>query len=141
MEYLIRAGVIKENVVAQIGNTKFETKLPTGIMQLIKFTTPSEMERLLEEASFVITHGGVGTIIQALNLYKKIIAVPRLKKYREHVNDHQLQIIKSFNEKGYIIGVNKVEDLQSALGRLYEFNPKKYVSNNEKFVKKLEKFI
>ena len=42
-------------------------------MRLIEFTTPKLMDELIENASFIITHGGVATIIQALNMRKKII--------------------------------------------------------------------
>ena len=34
-----------------------------------------------------------------LNKNKKVIAVPRLEKYGEHVNDHQLQIIENFDKE------------------------------------------
>ena len=62
----------------------------------------------MSKASFIITHGGVGSIISSLKLNKKVIAVPRLSKYNEHVNDHQLQIIEDFDKQGYIIGTKNV---------------------------------
>ena len=137
VERLIKNGKITDTVVAQIGNTKFKTDLDSKFMHLIEFTTQREIEALLENAEFVITHGGVATIIEGLNMNKKIIAVPRLKKYKEHVNDHQLQIIENFNKSGYIIGTKGVEELEEALERIEDFVPKKYNSNNEKFVEKL----
>lgn len=141
IERLIKIGKIKEKVVAQIGNTKFSTELDSEKMQIVEFTTPNEMAELIKNASFIITHGGVATIIEGIDLGKKIIAVPRLRKYREHVNDHQLQIIQNFNLNGYIIGVDGVEGVEKALDRVDQFVPKKYVSNNEKFVEELEKCI
>ena len=141
VERLIKCGKINETVVAQIGNTKFSTDLDSDKMHLIEFTTPREVDALIENASFIITHGGVATIIEGLNRGKKIIAVPRLKKYKEHVNDHQLQIIENFGESGFIIGVRGVEELESALNRIDEFVPEKYVSNNERFVGLLEEKI
>ena len=97
IERLIKCGKIRETVVAQIGNTKFTTDLDSMKMHLIEFTTPREIDALIENASLIITHGGVATIIQGINAGKKIIAVPRLNKYKEHVNDHQLQIIENFD--------------------------------------------
>lgn len=141
VERLIKCGKINETVVAQIGNTKFSTDLDSNKMHLIEFTTPREVDTLIENASFIITHGGVATIIEGLNRGKKIIAVPRLKKYKEHVNDHQLQIIENFGNSGFIIGVQGVEELESALNRIDEFVPEKYVSNNERFVGLLEEKI
>lgn len=141
VERLIEVGKINEKVIAQIGNTKFETKLPNSKMELIKFTTPKQLNELIQDSSFIITHGGVGTIIEGIDLGKKIIAVPRLKKYKEHVNDHQLQIIQNFDNKGYIIGTRCVEDIENALDRVEKFVPRRYESNNEKFVEKLESKI
>lgn len=96
------------------------------------------MNEFIKSANLIITHGGVGTIIEGINLKKKIIAVPRLKQYKEHVNDHQLQIIENFDSKGYIIGTSGVEDVESALNKVNEFIPKKYESNNEEFLNKLK---
>lgn len=141
VERLIEVGKINEKVIAQIGNTKFETKLPNSKMELIKFTTPKQLNELIQDSSFIITHGGVGTIIEGIDLGKKIIAVPRLKKYKEHVNDHQLQIIQNFDNKGYIIGTRCVEDIENSLDRVEKFVPRRYESNNEKFVGKLESKI
>lgn len=141
VERLIEVGKINEKVIAQIGNTKFETKLPNSKMELIKFTTPKQLNELIQDSSFIITHGGVGTIIEGIDLGKKIIAVPRLKKYKEHVNDHQLQIIQNFDNKGYIIGTRCVEDIENSLDRVEKFVPRRYESNNKNFIENLESKI
>lgn len=137
IERLIHVGIIKENVIAQIGNTKFESNK----IKIIKFTYQNQMEELIKSADIIITHGGVGTIIEGINLGKKIIAVPRLKKYKEHVNDHQLQIIQNFNDNGYIIGVNSVDEIGSAIEKIKSFVPKQYKSNKQNFLNKLENSI
>ena len=141
VERLIKTGKITDTVIAQTGNTKFSTDLDSSKMHLIEFTTPREVDALINNADFIITHGGVATIIEGLNCGKKIIAVPRLKQFKEHVNDHQLQIIDNFNESGYIIGLHGVDELEDALNKIERFVPKKYTSNNEKFVNKLENAI
>ena len=137
VERLIKNRKITDTVIAQIGTTQFNTDLDSRRMHLIEFTTQREMESLIQNAELIITHGGVATIIESLNMNKKVIAVPRLKKYKEHVNDHQLQIIENFNASGYIIGIKDVEELEEALELVERFIPKKYNSNNEKFVEKL----
>lgn len=130
-------GNIKEKVIVQKGYTKFESKDMTTYTQL-----PSdELEKLIDKANIVITHGGVGSIITAIEKNKKVIAVPRLKKYKEHVNDHQLDIIKSFDEKGYIIGLDSVQNLEEALKKVNDFEPKKYVKNTGNILNIIENFI
>ena len=115
-------GNIKEEVVVQKGYTKFESKN----MKMYTQVTLDEMRKMIDNADLIITHGGVGSIIESIEKNKKVIAVPRLKKYKEHVNDHQLDIIKSFNDSEYIIGLNGVEELEDALEKVKDFKPKKY---------------
>ena len=69
-------------------------------MKILDEVPQDEFAKLVDKADVIITHGGVGSIITAITKGKKVIAVPRLGKYNEHVNDHQVEIIESFNEKG-----------------------------------------
>ena len=45
----------------------------------------------IDESDVMILHGGVGTIMQGLKSHKRIIVVPRLKQFGEHVDDHQME--------------------------------------------------
>lgn len=137
IEKNIDNGNMKEEVVVQKGYTKFESKSMTLYNQL----PLDEINNLIDKADLVITHGGVGSIITAIEKNKKVIAVPRLKKYKEHVNDHQLDIIKSFDEQEYIIGLNNVEELTEALKKVKDFIPKQYVKNTGDILKIVENFI
>ena len=130
-------GNITEEVVVQKGYTKFESEN----MKIYNQLPINEIEKLIEKADLVITHGGVGSIVTSIEKGKKVIAVPRLKKYKEHVNDHQLDIIKSFNEIGYIIGINGVEELKEALKKVQDFSPKKYIKNTGNIISIVENFI
>jgi len=130
-------GNIKDDVVVQKGYTKFESKN----MNLYNQLPLDEIMKLTENADLVITHGGVGSIINSIEKNKKVIAIPRLKKYSEHVNDHQIEIIKSFHEAGYIIGLNCVEELEDALKKVQNFEPKPYVKNTGKILEIIEEFI
>ena len=81
----------------------------------------------------------MGTIIDSLNLNKKVIAVARLKKFKEHVNDHQLEIVKEFAKEGYILdGTN---NLEKQILKVKDFKPKKYQSNNDNFVNLIRDYI
>ena len=137
VQKLIDNKKIKEEVIVQKGYTKFESK----DMKLFSEVSQDEFNKLIDQASIVITHGGVGSIITAINKKKKVIAVPRLRKYNEHVNDHQIEIIDSFNEKGYIIGIHSVEELGKALEKAKNFKPQKYVKNTGNILKLVEDFI
>ena len=56
----------------------------------------------------------------------KVIAVPRLKKFGEHVNDHQKDIERKLDEKGCLVGIDDVSKLSIALKKVKKFIPKKY---------------
>jgi UDP-N-acetylglucosamine transferase subunit ALG13 len=72
----------------------------------------------MKRAKIVITHGGTGSIFTALNLNKKVIAIPRLKKFREVTNDHQLQIVKELEKEKMLIGVYDINQLEEAFKKV-----------------------
>ena len=128
---------IKGKVIVQAGCTKFESK----DMEIFDLIPMEEFEKNISECDILITHGGVGSIVDALKRNKVVIAAARLEKYGEHVNDHQLQIIKNFSEAGYIIALNDFNKLDEALKLAKKFKPNKYKSNTENMIKLVEKLI
>ena len=138
IDEFINKKVIAEKVVVQAGHTKYKS----NNMEIFDLIPQEQLNEYQEQASLIITHGGVGSIIGSIKKEKKVIAVPRLKKYGEHVNDHQKQIIEKFNEEQYIIGINGVEELEQALIKAKDFLPAKYVTDgNTKMLEIIEKFI
>ena len=133
----INKGNIKEKVVVQAGSTKYES----DNMEIHDFLTREEYDEYIKKCDLLITHGGVGTILSGLNNGKVVIATPRLAKYKEHVNDHQLQIIEKFDRLGYIIPLRDLNDIEDALKKAKKFKPKKYVSNTDNIIKHLEEYI
>ena len=128
---------MQEEVVIQAGYTKYQS--PN--MKILDFISKEELEEWQNKADVIITHGGVGSILSSITKGKKVIAIPRLHQYEEHVNDHQKEIVELFNEKGYIIGKQGIEDLEEALKEVKEFKPQKYQSNHDKMLKIIEEFI
>ena len=135
VEKLIDKGVIKGEVVAQVGSTNFTSKN----MKVVKFISNKKVLKYIQDSDYVICHGGVGTIIDSLNCGKKVIACARLKKFKEHVNDHQLEIVNEFAKEGYIL--DGTYDLENKINNLKKFKPKKYTSNNTNFVNLIRDFI
>ncbi len=139
IEELVKKEIIKEEVIVQSGYTKKDDI--DNKIKLIDFMSLSELDKLASEARYIITHGGVGSIIMALKLNKKVIAIPRLSKYKEHVNDHQKDIVEVFNKKEHIIGIDQVELLEDAVKNIESFKPQKYKANNNKMINIIEEFI
>ena len=133
----IDLGNIKEKVVVQAGCTKFNSK----DMEIFDLVSRDEFDKYMNECNLLITHGGVGSITGGLVHGKKVIAAARLKKYKEHTNDHQVQIIDVFSKEGYILKLDDFDQLDKVLKKVQKFKPKKFVSNTEKFTKKLKNYI
>ena len=137
IEKNIVEGNIKEKVIVQAGCTKYSTDL----MEIFDLIPKEDIEELKKKARIIITHGGVGSILSCVKLGKKVIAVPRLAKYNEHVNDYQKQLVEKFDKEGYIIGVEDLEKLPEALKRIEDFEPRKYISNTNNFINLIENYI
>lgn len=137
IDQLINNGLIKDKVIVQAGFTKYNSEN----MEIFDLIPQDEFNDLMDKADIIITHGGVGNIISALEKNKKVIAVPRLAKYGEHINDHQTQIIAKFNALGYIIGLQDVDELDDAVKQIKKFKPKKFVHDNSKMLNLVSKLI
>lgn len=133
----IECGVIQEEVVVQAGCTKFESKE----MKIFDLISGEEFEQLMEKCDLLITHGGVGSIISGLKHHKKIIAAPRLSKYKEHTNDHQLQIIEEFSKEGYLLPLFDFSKLGKVIEKAKHFKPKEFKSNTRHVVNMIEDYI
>ena len=140
MDELINKGIINEKVIVQSGYTNYKSKN----MRVFDLIPQEELERYQKQADLIITPGGVGSIISSIKKEKKVIAVPRLHEYHEHVNDHQKQIVELFGQKGYIIGINGVNELEEAIIKAQEFKPVKYEKKedgNKKMLSIIQDFI
>lgn len=137
IDQLINNGLIKDKVIVQAGFTKYNSEN----MEIFDLIPQDEFNDLMDKADIIITHGGVGNIISALEKNKKVIAVPRLSKYGEHINDHQTQIIAKFNALGYIIGLQDVDELDDAVKQIKKFKPKKFVHDNSKMLNLVSELI
>ena len=137
VEKEIKNGNIKDKVVVQAGQTEYKS----DVMEIFDLISAPEFEKLVDEADLIITHGGAGTILNAIKKNKKIIAAARLKKYKEHHNDHQKQIIKEFANQGYLLELNDFNKLDKLLEKVKTFKPKKFESNTKNMIKLIENYI
>lgn len=107
-------------VFLQIGYSDFEPEA----CRYTRFLRFNDFQNLIEKSNIIITHAGAGSILNALSHNKPIIAVPRLKKFDEHSNDHQLQLARALEKEGRIIAVYNIKDLENALENARAFKPK-----------------
>ena len=128
----------KEEIIAQIGYTKFESER----IHTFDFIPLDEMDKYIDEADLVITHGGVGTIFSALKKNKKVIAIPRLEKYGEHINDHQIEICEELEKEGYILYYKDgIDSLDKLIKKIKNINLKQYDTSYRGYLDILRKEI
>ena len=131
-------GSIKDRVVVQAGTTKYESTN----MEIFDFLDIKAFEDCIKECDLLITHGGVGSIFTGLKKGKKVIAVSRLSKYGEHVNDHQLEIVRKFVDDGYILELRDFNKISKILDKASKMRFKKMKNvSNKRMVNLIEDFI
>ncbi len=118
VEKLIDQYKIEEDVIAQIGNSNFATDK----FKCIRFTGEDEFKKLISEASVVISHAGSGAIFNSIKAGKKIIAMARLKEFKEMEDNHQTELITKLAGDGYIL--DGTYSLPDAWEKVKDFNPR-----------------
>lgn len=137
IDNLIEKKIINEDVFAQIGVSDYKPQN----YKYVDFTSQDEFEKRINEANLIITHGGTGVIVNSLKKNKKVIAIPRLAKYGEHVDNHQIQLINEFEEMNFIEPVYEIDKLQQALKNIKNKKYNCYISNTNKIIEDIENFI
>jgi UDP-N-acetylglucosamine transferase subunit ALG13 len=99
------------DVLAQIGNSNLRSRH----IEFTKFLEPLEFNRLIREASVVIAHAGMGSIISALEIGKPIVVMPRRGFLRETRNDHQVATAERFGSRGRVIVADDQKDFAGKL--------------------------
>ena len=79
-------------VFGQIGRANYLPKR----FEFKSFLTLEEYELRVSNCDLILAHAGMGSIITALTRCKPILIVPRLEKYKEHRNNHQVDTAKKF---------------------------------------------
>lgn len=133
----IQASSLDEEIIVQSSDSDYHyTK-----MKFISYIDFMDFGRYVEAASFVISHGGTGAIIQSLKLHKKVIVCARLAHYNEHINDHQQEIVNAFVAAGYILELKEGQLLDDVIRQLETFEPTPFESNQANFLNKLKAAI
>lgn len=116
LDELYENGTLTEEMFAQIGTSVYKPKN----YDYKDFISPEEFAEKIENADIVVSHGASGSIMKALNAGKKVIAVTRLEKYNEHINDHQIQNNEAFSSNGYVLMADlELDDLGECFQKIY----------------------
>ena len=137
LDQLIEDGVIRDEVVAQVGVSQYIPKH----FSYVPFMDRDEFSQKVDACTVMITHGGTGAIIGAVKKGKKVIAVPRLAQYGEHVDDHQLQLIHQFDDLNLICPCYDLNELGVCCEKITDMNFKSYISNTHRIIESIEGYL
>jgi beta-1,4-N-acetylglucosaminyltransferase len=102
-----------EELVVQHGPSQIRPRDAT----CVPFMHFSELERAVAAARIVITHAGVGSVLLALMNGKRPVVVPRLARYGEVVDDHQLHFAERLEREVLVTLVREPTELRSAVAQ------------------------
>jgi len=129
--------LIDEEVFAQIGESSYKPRNFESVASLEK----KVFDERFKKSTSVISHAGVGTITVALKNHKPLLVMPRMKRYKEHVNDHQVATAKKFEELGHILAVYDVKDLPDGIRKLKNFIPLKRKASPDAIADRIRRFL
>lgn len=141
VEYADKIGAeIDEEVIVQTGYSTYE---PLHC-QWKNFYEYSEMNKLVEAARIVITHGGPSSFVLPIQKGKIPIVVPRRHELLEHINNHQVDFLQKVSKTLNIFVLNDYEDVREYVFHYDEFiknmnNELKF--NNMTFNMKFEELV
>ena len=137
LDRLLDKKIINEEIFAQIGYSDYRPKN----FEYKEFIDRDEFKSIMDKCDIVVAHGGTGAIITAIKRDKKVISIPRLQKYLEHVDNHQIQLVKEFEELNLIYPVYDEKCLGKAINEIKDMTFEKYVSNTQNIINEIEYFI
>lgn len=135
---LVADGTLNKDEV--FGQTGYCTYRPAHFASC-DFMDRDAFSRAEAGADIVITHGGSGAIIGALKLGKRVIAVPRLAAYGEHVDDHQKQLVSVFSDAGLILVCSSTDQLGACIEETKKRTFRRFESHTQTFIDDLDGYL
>jgi UDP-N-acetylglucosamine transferase subunit ALG13 len=120
------ANDLPQPVIVQYGNTPFQCSYCQGI----DFMEMSEFQSHIKESELVILHAGAGSLINAIQLGKTPVVLPRKAELSEHIDNHQVEFSQELSKSNKAIVVDSVDNILSATKRAIEIQNGKLVKDN-----------
>jgi UDP-N-acetylglucosamine transferase subunit ALG13 len=118
LQELLRREIIVEPVILQHGVTSVAS-LSHPLVKSVVGLSRDEMHLAVKDASIVISHAGQGSTRTLADMGVPFVLLPRLKRYREHVDDHQLLFARAVEK----LGVRHCTELNQLMASIIEPPP------------------
>lgn len=130
-------GMIKDNVYAQVGSSLYEPKN----FSFSKFMSFADLVKMIDKADIVVSHAGVASVLLSLKAGKVPVLFPRMAKYREVIDDHQIDFARKMEKMNRAIVAYSEKDLvyviNSYKGLVEKLRPAKLSQGKEELVEYL----
>lgn len=100
-----------------------------------------EFNKYMHDAELVITHAGVNSIVSCMQMRKALLVVPRLYKYGEHVDDHQMEIALLMEEKYHVLVVHNISELKMMIEKAMTHKYRRWESHKASLIEAIKKEI
>ncbi|MBD3155765.1 MAG: hypothetical protein GF368_03865 [Candidatus Aenigmarchaeota archaeon] len=138
IDRLVSEDKIKDKFFVEVGKSDYrpENYEYTDLLPFEKY------KKMISEADLVISHGGLGSVINVLEKNKKLVVVPRRKEFDEHVDDHQLQIAKVLEKRERAIPVYDIKNLEGAIKKAEKSKMlNRNIGKENKIIEVIENYI
>ena len=98
-----------EEITMQIGSGQYEPLNATTF-----FRYAPTLDPYMEEADLVVSHGGLGTVMEALRMGKRLVAVSNPDRYDSHQDD----LLSHLSDAGHLIWCRDLATLEQDLRRV-----------------------
>ena len=107
---------------------------------LSDFLNEKQYGEWFSKADVVVSHGGAGTIIGTITRKKPLVIAPRLAKFGEHTNDHQLELAKAIEERGLASIAVDISSLEEKIMQAYN-SIGNFESGKNKMAEELREYL
>lgn len=117
------------DIVAQVGKSDKNFKH----VDSHKLLTPTDFENYVKKSDFIIGHAGMGSILTSREYGKKILVMPRLSRFKETRNDHQVATARMLSSLNIVETFENMEELVSGIKKIN--SDRTLLSPTRRFVK------
>ena len=104
---------LPQPIYVQYGHNSFDCKK----VESFGFLSEVEFGKHMSKAAVIVLHGGAVSILQANQLGRVPVVMPRRREMGEHIDNHQISLCRKFSEAGKIVVLEEAEDLLHAIAK------------------------
>lgn len=100
LSILLEQGIITEPVFVQYGVSEISPVIKNPLVTAAPIVPSKDLMKIMDDSRLVISHAGQGSTRTLTNRGASFVLLPRLARYNEHIDDHQLEFAKSVEKFG-----------------------------------------